>query len=306
MQTYTIGKSFYPEAKVPLKVYKERKEITEITPGTTYQIVIIEEGTGIINVNGSKLIISAPYLFMLNDEETIQIENARDIKLHMVLFHPNLLDNKFEFSFIKEASRLNVTDTQVQNLYLFNSFVIRDGSQSNHYKLTSIMLRRLLYLIDCIQMEIERQDTCYWICKGRSYLLELLCYLSRIPMMAIPVRDATLDCNVDQLEEILLYIHTYYSEKISLTTLVERFNTNRTTLNHMFKKYVGESLISYLIMLRIEAASLMLRDTGLPITEIAYRVGYEDNAYFNRSFKRVIGCTPSQYRKNNSWLLQLG
>lgn len=305
MQMYTIGKSFYPGAEVPLKVCMDLKEIPEILPHTAFRIVIIEEGTGIIQINEKKSIIHAPYICMLNDEETIHMECLNHMKLNIVFFHPGILDNQFELSYIKQASRNDVTDPQVQNLYLFNSFLVRDGSLPNHYKLSNIMLRRFLNLMDCIQDELERQDTCYWICRGRSYLLEMLCYISRIPFIAVPNMEEVLNSGTDMLEQILLFIHTYYTEKITLKTLVEHFHINRTTLNELFKKNTTESVISYIIKLRIEASSLMLRDTGLPINEIAYRVGFTDMANFSRVFKKMMGYSPSQYRKDNSWLLQL-
>lgn len=304
MQTYTIGKAFYPGAEVPLKVLMNLKEMPEIPPNTAFQIIIIEEGTGIIRCDDKKIIIHAPYLFILNDEETIHLECLNDMRFHIVYFHPRILDNKFEFSYIKQTSRMDVTDPEVQDLYLFNSFLVRDSSLANHYKLTSIMLRRFLNLIGGIQEELENQETNFWICRGRSYLLEMLCYLSKFPLVAVPAMEEAIDSGTDILEKIFLFIHTYYAEKITLRMLVDHFHINRTTINDLFKKNTGVSIISYIIKLRIDASSLMLKDTGLPINEIAYRVGFEDMAHFSRSFRKMMNCSPSQYRKSNSWLLQ--
>lgn len=304
MQTYTIGISFYPGAEVALKVCKDLKEIPEIPLYTAFRIIVIEEGTGIIKTNEKKIIIHAPYIFLLNDEETIHMECLNEMKLHVVFFHPKILDNKFEFSYIKQASRKDVTDPEVQNLYLFNPFLVRDGSLPNHYKLTNIMLHRFLNLMDGMQDKLENQDTYFWICGGRSYLLEMLCYLSKFPLATVPIMEEVVDSKTDVLKEILLFIHTYYAEKITLKTLVEHFNINRTTINEIFKKNTGDSVIFYIIRLRIEASSLMLRDTGLPVNEIARRVGFEDMAHFNRTFKKQMNCSPGQYRKDNSWLLQ--
>ncbi|HKL79271.1 MAG TPA: hypothetical protein VJ888_02415 [Mobilitalea sp.] len=72
------------------------------------------------------------------------MEGLKDMKLHIFFFHPNILNNKFEFSYIRQASRENVTNPLVQDLYLFNPFLIRDGSLSNQYRLTSVMLRKFL------------------------------------------------------------------------------------------------------------------------------------------------------------------
>lgn len=304
MEPYTIGHNYYEGAKVPLKFCKDMKEIPDFLKASCYKVMVLEEGTGIVTIMDKKMIVHAPYIFILNEEETIQVEKDNDMKLQILLFHPNILDSKFSFSFLKEASRLDVTDPDVQNLYLFNIFMLRDDHTHNYYQLTNIMIRRILSLFESIEQEMQEQNSCYWICRGRSYLLELLCYLSRNPMQMELAKEESLDFNVEKLEDILLYIHTNYQKKITLTTTVEAVGINRTTINSLFKKYIGTSFISYLIKLRIEEASLLLKQTGLPINEIAYRVGYEDLANFNRSFKKVIGDTPGRYRKEFSWLMQ--
>lgn len=304
MEPYTIGHNFYEGAKVPIHVSMDRKEVPEVLLGSCYQVMVMEEGTGIISINGKKLIVHAPYIMILNEEETIRVEKMKDMKLHILLFQPNILDKKYEFSYLRKAIRMDVTDPDVQSLYLFNIFLLRDGTLSNHYRLTNIMFRRIQSLLDSIRQEYQDQNTCYWICRGRSYLLELLCYLSRKPLHMEYEKEESLDFNMDKLEDILLYVHTNYQNKITLKEAVENVGINRTTINALFNKHLGMSFISYLIKLRIEAASLMLKETGLPISEIAYRVGYEDIANFNRSFKKITGDTPGRYRKEYSWLLQ--
>jgi AraC family L-rhamnose operon regulatory protein RhaS len=157
--------------------------------------------------------------------------------------------------------------------------------------------------MDALINEFEKQETYLWICRGRSYFFEILCYVSTFINSKADM-DLVLDNDSNLMDEILLYIHTNYSEKITLHSLVEHFNINRTTINDMFRKATGESVISYLIKLRIEASAMMLRDTGIPINEIGYRVGFDDLSHFSRTFKKIIGCSPSQYRKANSWMLR--
>jgi AraC family L-rhamnose operon regulatory protein RhaS len=306
MELNTIGREFFPEAVIPLRVYKDLTDIPVIPLDTTFQIIIIEEGTGIININEERSIIQSPIVYFINELETVKLEKVHDIKLHIIYFQPKVIDLKFDLIFIRQASRLDVTDPQVQDLYWLNSFLIRGDGYANHYQLTQAMLKRLLQLAENIQDEFDNQRTGYWICRGRSFFLEMLCFISKFHTNSAPNMEIALESVSELFEDILLYIHTNYTDKLTLAHLVDTFNLNRTSLNNLFRISTGETVISYIIKLRIEISAMMLRDTGIPVKEIGFRVGYEDTVNFGRTFKKIKGCSPKQYREDNSWLLRLG
>jgi len=305
MQLFTVGREFFPGANVPLKVCKNLQDIPVCPKQTVFQIIVVESGTGIIRINGQRALLHAPVAYFINELESASFENVENINLHIVYFHPVNIDNSFDFTYVREASRMDVTNPKVQDLFLLNEFIFRDGTFKNHYQLTQIMLRKLLSFIDGIQDEFDNQRTYFWICRGRSFLLEMLCYLSKFQTADTPDMEIVLNKNSIIMENILVYIHTNYAEKITLPGLVDTFNINRTTLNEMFRKELGETIISYIIRLRIEFSSLMLRDTGIPIQEIAFRVGFDDSVYFSRTFKKLKGCTPKKYREDYCWLTPL-
>lgn len=305
MQFFTVGKEFYPQINIPLRVYKNLQDIPECPKQSVFQIIIIESGNGIIRINGQRALIHAPVAYFINELESASLENAENINLHIVYFHPATIDNMFDYTYIREASNEDVTNPKVQDLYLLNEFISREGIFKNHCQLTQIMLRKLLYFINGIQDEFDNQRTCYWVCRGRSFLLEMLCYLTNLQTSDTPDMEITLNAECNIMDEVLIYIHTNYAEKITLGGLVDVFNINRTTLNEMFRKKLGETIISYIIKLRIEFSSLMLRDTGIPIQEIAFRVGFEDSVYFSQTFKRLKGCSPKKYREDYCWLQPL-
>lgn len=64
-----------------------------------------------------------------------------------------------------------------------------------------------------------------------------------------------------------------------------------------FKQAFGTPPHRYLLTRRIERATALLRDTELPITEIAFTTGWQSLGTFGRTFQDVAGCTPSQFRR---------
>ena len=64
----------------------------------------------------------------------------------------------------------------------------------------------------------------------------------------------------------------------------------------LFKHETGRTITQYIVHLRCRQAAEMLRETNLPVQEISSYVGYTDNNYFVKVFKKVIGNTPSEYR----------
>ncbi len=304
MQIKSIGREVYPGAEISLKVYKDLAEIPVIPLHSTYQMIILEEGTGILKAGKERMLISAPAVFFVNEEQSLEIEKSSSIRLHIIYFHPSIIDYKFDFEYVRKASRENVTSSEVQDLYWLNPFMLRNGVIPLHCRISSIALRRLNYLMDFIIEEFEKQQTYLWICRGRSYFLELICYTSTFLGPKTADMELVLENTSVSMDDILLYLHSNYSTRITLKGLVEQFNLNRTSINDLFRKATGESVISYLIKLRIEASAMMLRDTGIPVKEIGYRVGFEDMAHFSRTFKKMMGLSPNQYRKENSWMLK--
>ena len=53
-------------------------------------------------------------------------------------------------------------------------------------------------------------------------------------------------------------------------------------------------------MLRLEVAKTLLIESGMSVAVIGQKIGFSDPAYFNRQFKKYIGCTPGEYRNNNT------
>lgn len=100
----------------------------------------------------------------------------------------------------------------------------------------------------------------------------------------------------DVVERIIEYMDRSYMEEISLTSLAGEFFLAPTYLAKKFKERTGCTVIQYLEERRIARAKELLALSGNSISEIAAMTGYSDSNYFARSFKRVCGITPREYR----------
>lgn len=92
------------------------------------------------------------------------------------------------------------------------------------------------------------------------------------------------------------FIGLNYSQEISLSRLAELAAFSQAHLSRTFKKEVGVSISEFICQLRCEEAAKLLLETELPVQEIGAYVGYVDNTYFARVFKKHYGSTPSAYR----------
>lgn len=101
------------------------------------------------------------------------------------------------------------------------------------------------------------------------------------------------------VKEIEDYIQRHYAENITVAELSRKFHFNGNYLTRIFKKYMNESPMNYLIQTRMKKAmELMETREDLDIREISKMVGYEDSHYFSRIFKNKLGVAPSEYRKD--------
>ena len=94
------------------------------------------------------------------------------------------------------------------------------------------------------------------------------------------------------------YIHSHYQDDITLTQMAELSNLSISHFSSLFKRYTGESLISYINKVRVMKAKEMLQNTDDKIYLIAEKVGFSSQPYFIRVFKSIVGMTPNEYRKS--------
>ena len=94
------------------------------------------------------------------------------------------------------------------------------------------------------------------------------------------------------------YIEEYYMEDLTLQKVADEVGISSSYLSTLFTQELDCGFIDYLNKIRIEHACDYLKQHYFKAYEIAYKVGFRDEKYFSRVFKKQTGMTPSEYRKN--------
>jgi YesN/AraC family two-component response regulator len=98
-------------------------------------------------------------------------------------------------------------------------------------------------------------------------------------------------------ERVSNFIHEYYYQSLTISSLAEQHNVNRNRLSYVFRKHAGMGPAEYLLKYRINMAQKMLFTSDVPVQQIAQTVGIADPFYFSRVFKKQFGVSPTEYRE---------
>ena len=113
-----------------------------------------------------------------------------------------------------------------------------------------------------------------------------------------------MDCDDEKIDEysekfgtVLKYIDNNYMYDITLEQLADVAGYSKYHFSRIFKQYNSMSYLQYINARRTKAAELLLLDPSIPITEVAMRSGFKSLTTFNRIFKEIKHCTPTDFKK---------
>ncbi len=142
------------------------------------------------------------------------------------------------------------------------------------------------------QKSVQRLSGTDNVKKQTQYCYEMLVELTTA------VRDhlANTDGCSPAIVKVVEYLSLNYTQNISMDALCRISDYSPSHLARIFKQETGRTMTQYIANLRCRQAAEMLRETNLPIQEISSYVGYTDNNYFVKVFKKMMKMTPSEYR----------
>ncbi|MBR1758394.1 MAG: helix-turn-helix transcriptional regulator [Lachnospiraceae bacterium] len=151
----------------------------------------------------------------------------------------------------------------------------------------------LIDIHEITQRNVQRTLAAKNVQERVRYLDQMLVELSE----AVRISKQHMSNYSAPIRRVAEYIGLNFSQEISLDQLADLIGYAPTYLSKTFTKEVGMTITRYIAMLRCQKAAQMLRDEDLTVQEISHYVGYMDNNYFVKVFKKQYGMTPTEYRK---------
>lgn len=103
------------------------------------------------------------------------------------------------------------------------------------------------------------------------------------------------------IHDCIQYIHKHYTTKITINLVAKELNFSPNYLSTIFNQKMGISFANYINKVRIENSKYYLRYTDTSLVEIASFIGYKDQSYFTKIFKKFEGITPKAYRDRKNY-----
>ena len=208
----------------------------------------------------------------------------------LIVVNPNVSHTEISYP----ESPLEYIVLGISGLQFLNedSANVPDYSVHNYYEYKHEILFYLRTLVEEVKYEDENFEAI------TQNLLEILILnvLRRTNkrIQITPTQKVKKECRF-----IEQYINEHFAEDITLQKLSEITYLNKYYIAHVFKKYKGFSPISYLLERRLEESKNLLVTTNYSITKIAEIVGFSSSSYFSQVFRRMMKCSPQQYRKDS-------
>lgn len=152
--------------------------------------------------------------------------------------------------------------------------------------------------LDAMNREFYRKETAWTTAVCELFKLFLIGACRGVLTSGIQIAKEDEMPGQFRIERVRRKLDRDFRDKISLKQLAKLAGLNRNYLCRAFRRYAGKTIFDYLLERRIQAAMLQLRQSNEKIISTAYECGFRDLSHFNRTFKRIAGKTPFEYRQS--------
>lgn len=200
-------------------------------------------------------------------------EGCRFIYLFIIRFMEELHDFTYLTEFFKEPRLVNESTYPTVYGKIYEIFM---GINDNYFLYENMVLEMPIY----------------------SRLMDIFSLLVTVNPQFTPIRleDSKSKSKYVKFKSLINHINAHFMDELSLEWAADYVGFSKFHFSRLFKEYTDVTFYDFLLHRRMQAAKVLLTDTGKSITEIAFQSGFNNLTSFTRSFKNMTGQTPSDYR----------
>lgn len=245
-----------------------------------YEVEYIKSGNAVQTVNGTDVEIRKGSLYILSPKDIHSVKLKSNLEIYSIFIKQNF----------ENEGCLNI----LTNCNQFVNYSC-EGKEEAGIEYMMEELKRL-YLTGFGEMGEQGY-------MKMSVMLSLLSTLVGIVMIkgAVLNNSKASEANITKImSSTLRYINYHFNDPLSLEEVANRAGYSKCYFSRIFKKYVGDNFVDYLRKVRLQHASMLINNTDMKISEIAFVSGFGSLTQFNRNYIAEYGCSPSDKRKNNN------
>ncbi len=258
---YFLFSNLIADGKAQLKINQEK----------LHQQSKINESIQMYKTPGFEITSSYPY-----EKEKALVSKVKNGDLASA---KGILNDLLGYVFFSEGSSLEIVKTRSLELSSILSRATIEGGAS-----TDVILKLNNQFLKDIQSVTDIDSLCYMLQETVEAFVESMFHY-------LPTQK-----NNDTIKTAIQYISHNYASGLTLESVAEQVHLNPAYFSSIFKQSSGSSFKEYLNMVRIEESKRLLSNTDYPILDIAIAVGFEDQSYFSKVFKKYTGLSPRQFR----------
>jgi AraC family transcriptional regulator, transcriptional activator for feuABC-ybbA operon len=237
----------------------------------SHVLIVVKSGQGRLTLDSDEYRLRPDTVYVCAPGETYGIEVEKTRQLKMFLF-------KFDVFQVTEQRYERVQRMKEERLFpLQGEIQVSPAGQLGSLCDTIYHHWRSEDRLERFHSQLAFQELLYYIMKNRRLLSE---------------KSRT------SLELAKEYMERYFYENLTIEQLARIANVSPKYFVDLFKKTYGISAIDYLTELRINRAKQLMAQSDAKLRDIAHQVGYNDEFYFSRKFKKKVGVTPTVYMKS--------
>jgi len=260
-------------------LYTNHSDDISISYKSTYTLKYVLEGTKYYNFNHQSIAVSKNQYLILNNNQ-ITTDASKGTKGWSFFLSPELIQDIYNYHTDEEANLdfFEITQRKSDNsIGVLLDEIIRFFEQNSllfKYQMDNLFIR----LTEAIVQEQANIE-------GKFEALSIVKYHTKKELFKL----------ISLTKE---YLNDNIRESISLDKISKSIGISKYYLHRIFTEINGSTPLAYLTYIRLERAKHKLQSSKASILEIAMECGFDNISYFSNTFKKHIGCSPTQYRKS--------